>query len=304
MLDVRKLQVLRAVVTSGSVSAAATNLGCTPSAVSQQIAALQRQAGMALLEKEGRGVRPTAAGRLLTEHATEIMTKLTEAETALADLRAGRTGRLRVRSFATAGAAFLPPAVAAFRREHPTVQLDLRLTEPDEPLSEVLSGRADIAITVIPDDSVAPGVTLLHLLDDPFRVVLPRGHRLAHQPVISMSELAGEQWVDSNAVQSACRQVVIDAFACAGIMPSVALTADDYPTTQGFVAADLGFGLIPDLGLGSVHPGVVVRRLRNPEPVRHIHVAVGDGRVGQPAADGFVRALVAAAGHTPANPWT
>jgi DNA-binding transcriptional LysR family regulator len=200
--------------------------------------------------------------------------------------------------FATAGAAFLPSAVAAFRREHPIVQLDLRLTEPKDPLAEVVAGRADIAITVVTAEPVAAGVRLVHLIDDPFRVVLPRGHRLVRKRVVTMSELAEEQWVDSDAVQGPCRQVVMDALACAGITPSVAVAADDYPTTQGFVAAGLGVALIPELGLGSPHPGVVVRRLRNPEPVRRIHVAVREALVGQPAADGFVRLLAAAAGRT------
>src|SRR3954463_4855984 len=112
MLDVRRMQVLRAVVTSGSITAAATNLGYTPSAISQQVGALEKQAGMAPLEGVGRGVRPTEAGRLLTEHAAGITDRLVEAESALADLRAGRTGRLRVRYFATAGGAARPPARA------------------------------------------------------------------------------------------------------------------------------------------------------------------------------------------------
>src|SRR4051812_19474935 len=119
MLDVRRMQVLRAVVTSGSITAAAANLGYTPSAVSQQVAALERQAGIPLLERVGRGVRPTAAGALLTEHAAIIGRHVADAELAIADLRAGRTGRLAVRYFATAGDTLIPPALAALRREHP-----------------------------------------------------------------------------------------------------------------------------------------------------------------------------------------
>src|SRR5688572_26715356 len=99
MLDVRRMRVLLAVVSTGSVSSAAANLGYTPSAISQQISVLEREAGLALLQKSGRGVRPTAAGRLLAEHAAVITNKLAEAETALADLRAGRTGRMRVTYF-------------------------------------------------------------------------------------------------------------------------------------------------------------------------------------------------------------
>ncbi|HWO61858.1 MAG TPA: LysR family transcriptional regulator, partial [Umezawaea sp.] len=175
MLDVRRMQVLRAVVTSGSITAAATNLGYTPSAISQQVGALEKQVGMALLERVGRGVRPTEAGKLLTEHAAGITDRLVEAESALADLRAGRTGRLRVRYFATAGAALVPPAVARFRAEHPSVKLDLKLTEPLDPMLEIVAGRADVAIVVHPRNAeAAPGVHLVHLLDDPYLAVLPR----------------------------------------------------------------------------------------------------------------------------------
>ena len=134
MLDVRRMQVLRAVVTSGSITAAAANLGYTPSAVSQQVAALERETGIALLERVGRGIRPTAAGSLLTEHAAIIGKHLAEAEVALNDLRAGRIGRISIRYFATAGRTLVPPAVANLRAEHPGVRVDLKLTEPDDPM--------------------------------------------------------------------------------------------------------------------------------------------------------------------------
>jgi DNA-binding transcriptional LysR family regulator len=157
MLDVRRLRVLRSVVTSGSISAAAANLGYTPSAISQQIAALEKEARMPLLEKAGRGVRPTPAGRLLAEHAAGIMHRLTEAETALADLRAGRTGRLRVHYFATAGAALVPRAVATFRDRHPGVRLDLRLGQPPYLTDEGGAGTTDIELVVLPPSPAGGG---------------------------------------------------------------------------------------------------------------------------------------------------
>lgn len=174
------MQVLRAVVGCGSVTAAAARLGYTPSAVSQQVGALEKEAGTALLERVGRGVRPTAAGLLLTEYADAIGRQVAEAETALADLVAGRTGRLTVRYFATAGAALVAPAVARLRAEHPGVQLELKLTGPDDPLPEVKEGRADVAL-VVGASGVSgasgghEGVRLVKLLDDPYLAVLPKG---------------------------------------------------------------------------------------------------------------------------------
>jgi DNA-binding transcriptional LysR family regulator len=295
MLDVRRLQILRAVVTSGSVTAAAANLGYTPSAISQQVTALEKQAGTALLERVGRGVRPTAAGRLLTEHAATISKHVAEAETALADLRAGRTGRLLVRYFATAGAALVPPALARFRAEHPGVQVDLKLIDPHDPLPEVEQGRADLAIVVRPRERVRGDVHLVHLADDPYRAVLPRAHRLAAQRVIDLADLADEPWVGSEGTANPCLEIVLDACAAAGFTPNVVVESEDYATAQGFVAAGLGVSLIPRMGLGARHPDLVVRRVAKPEPARAIYAAVRETSLELPALSGLLDALRSAA---------
>jgi len=287
--------MLRAVVSSGSVTAAAENLGYTPSAVSQQVAALERQTGVPLLERVGRGVRPTAAGRLLTEHADVISRNLAEAETALADLRAGRTGTLSVRYFATAGAALVPPAVARLRAEFPGVQLDLKLIDPQDPLPEVERGDADLAIVVRGDSTPpSPAVRLVHLLDDPMRAVLPRGHRLAAKRVIDLAELAEEPWICNERVPGTCMDVVLDACGAAGFSPNFTVLAEDYATARGFVAAGLGVSLIPQLGIEG-GGAVVVRRVRRPEPVRSIYAAVRATAHPSAALDGLIEALRAAA---------
>jgi DNA-binding transcriptional LysR family regulator len=290
MLDVRRMQVLRAVVTSGSVTAAATNLGYTPSAISQQVAALERQAGLPLLERVGRGVRPTAAGRLLTEHAAIIGKHVAEAETALADLRAGRTGRLAIRYFATAGAALVPPALARVRAEHPGVQVDLKLIDPQDPLPEVEQGHADLAIVVSPRQ-VRDGIRTVHLLDDPYHAVLPKGHPLAAKRVLDLTDLAEEPWVNNELSAGPCLEKMLEACAAAGFSPNFVVESDDYATAQGFVAAGLGVTLIPRMGLGNRHPGVVVRRVRNPEPIRAIFAAVRETSLAQPALADLVAAL-------------
>ncbi|WP_035793642.1 LysR family transcriptional regulator [Kitasatospora mediocidica] len=295
MLDVRRMQLLRAVVTSGSVTAAARNLGYTPSAVSQQMAALEKEAGIALLERNGRGVRPTDAGTLLTEYAAVIGRHLAEAETALADLRSGRTGRLAVHYFATAGATLVAPALAELRREHPGVQVELKLADADDPLPEVRRGRADLALVVRTRDRLpVDGIRFVHLLDDGYRAVLPQGHRLAAKRVIDLSELADEPWVGSER-SGPCLDAIVDACAAAGFSPDFAVEGEDYATAQGFVAAGLGVSLVPGLGLGSRHPGVAVRRLRNPEPVRAIYAAVRSSAAAQPALDSLLAALRTAA---------
>ncbi|TWE24068.1 DNA-binding transcriptional LysR family regulator [Prauserella muralis] len=287
----RRMQVLRAVVTSGSISAAARNLGYTPSAISQQLSALEREAGTVLLERAGRGVRPTPAGSLLSEHAELLSTQLAKAEAALADLKNGRTGRLAIRYFATAGAALVPPAVAVLRRELPGLQIDLKLVEPDDPLPEVESGDADVAIIVFPRSRPpAKGIEVVHLLDDPYRAVLPKGHPLARKRVLDLADLADEPWVGNKWPPGPCREIILQGCGAAGFAPNFVVESEDYPTAQGFVAAGLGVSLIPELALGSPHPGVAVRRVRRPAPVRGIHAAVAAHARDNPA----VRTLLAA----------
>ncbi|WP_406009341.1 LysR family transcriptional regulator [Streptomyces sp. NBC_00637] len=295
MLDVRRMQVLRAVVGNGSVTGAAAALGYTPSAVSQQIAALEKEAGAALLERVGRGVRPTAAGLLLTEYADAIGRQVAEAETALADLLAGRTGRLVVRYFATAGAGLVAPAVARLREAHPDVRIELKLTaDPADPLAEVREGRADLALRVSREGRQDAGVRLLHLLDDPYLAVLPRGHRLAGRRSVRLAELAEEAFVGSE-WPGPCLDAQLDACAAVGFRPRFVVQSEDYVTAQGFVAAGLGVGLVPRLGLGSRHPGVVVREVRDPAPVRAIQAVVRETAPPQPALDAFIDALRGAA---------
>ncbi len=199
MLDVRRMQVLRAVVSSGSVTAAAAHLGYTPSAVSQQVAALEKEAGIALLERVGRGVRPTAAGRLLTGHAAVIGQQR----------RGGRdrTGRSAGRPDGPAGGALLRlgrarpcwrPPWPGSGGAHPGVTVDLKLTDPETPARRGAGRRRPDHRGPPPGaTSRRPGVGVVRLLDDAYQAVLPAGHRLADQRVLDLADLAGEPWVGS-----------------------------------------------------------------------------------------------------------
>ncbi|MFH8804579.1 LysR family transcriptional regulator [Streptomyces sp. NPDC017936] len=291
MLDVRRMQVLRAVITSGSVTAAAAHLGYTPSAISQQISALEKETGMTLLRRAGRGVAPTAAGLLLTRYTAVISQHLAEAETALADLRAGRAGRLALRYFASVGPTLLAPALARVRHEHPGVAIDPKLADPDEALSEVDRGDADLAVVVRrPTEAHHQGIRVIHLLDDAYQAVLPVGHPLAAERVVDLADLAGEPWVGSEP-PGPCLAPVIDACAAAGFSPDFVAQSEDYATAQGFVAAGLGVSLVPRLGLSARHPGVVIRRVRRPEPIRTIHVVIRESSLEQPALRTLLDAL-------------
>ncbi|SFS42762.1 LysR family transcriptional regulator [Saccharopolyspora flava] len=284
MLDVRRMQVLRAVVTSGSVSAAASNLGFTPSAISQQLATLEKEAGTPLLEKAGRGLRPTPAGTLLAERAGRIADLLGETEAELADIRAGRTGLLRLRFFTTAAVGLIPQAVAKFRAEHPEVQLDLQLQE-EGLLDDVAAGESDLAVVVL-GASVPElrGVRFVHLADDPYRLVLPASHPQADQASVDMAKLAHDSWVNSAVTDGGiCSRLLEDAYASAGFTPRVVVETDSTYSAQSFVAAGMGIALVPRLGLEVVHPGVEICEITKPAPTRRLHLAVREAVADLPA---------------------
>ncbi|MEV0808211.1 LysR family transcriptional regulator [Micromonospora sp. NPDC050200] len=291
MLDPRRLHLLRTVVTTGSVSAAARDLGFTPSAVSQQLGLLEKEAGITLLERNGRGVRPTEAGRLLSRYAEAIDAQVAAAEAALADLRAGVTGRLAVRYFASVGAALVAPALATLRRDHPGVRVDLKLTDPADPLREVRDGNGDLALVVRPREQAATdGLRFTHLRDDPYLALLPAGHRLGGRRALDLADLAADPWVGSEQ-PGPCQDAILVACGRAGFTPRFVVQSEDYATAQGFVAAGLGIALVPRLGLPARSPGVVVRRIHEPEPVRTIWAATRGTAPATPALTGLLAAL-------------
>ena len=181
MLDVRRLRVLREVALRGSFSAAAEALTYSQSAVSQQIAALEREAGTRLVERNGRGIRLTDAGRALVRRADAILVELAAADAELQAIAGLRGGRVRVSTFASAATALLPAAVTAFRAAHPAVQVELSLVEAtEEAIGGLRTGRADLVLVARPAGEPPTDQVEAHrLLEDPMLAVLPGGHRLA-----------------------------------------------------------------------------------------------------------------------------
>src|SRR3954452_21492904 len=181
MLDVRRMRVLREVSRRGSFSAAAESLAYTQSAISQQIAALEREAGTKLVERNARGVRLTDAGRVVVDHADAILARLADAEAELEAIAGLRGGRLRLVAFPSAGATIMPEAIARFRDRHPAVELTLEPAAAEPSLVKARAGEGGVALNTAPgspppQDEV---VERMHLLDDPMYVALPTGHPLA-----------------------------------------------------------------------------------------------------------------------------
>ena len=281
MLDVRRLRVLREVSLRGSFSAAAEALAYSQSAVSQQIAALEREAGTRLVERHGRGVRLTDAGQALVRRADAILAELAAADAELAAIAGLRGGRVRVSTFASAATALLPAAVAAFRARHPEVQVELSLVEATaEAVDGVRAGRADLALLAQPVDQPLPDLVAAHrLFQDPMLVVLPAGHPLARRPALALGDLAGEPWVLGGGPGCSDRDTVVRACHAAGFEPraTVDFPTDDYHATQGMVAAGAGITLLPRLALTVPRDGLVVRPLAGDGPSRLVVAAVRHG---------------------------
>jgi DNA-binding transcriptional LysR family regulator len=276
MLDVRRLRVLSEVAARGSFSAAADALTLTQSAVSQHISALEREVGLPLIERGTRPVELTEAGYALTRHATGIFARLDGAEQELGEIAGRRHGRLRFGTFPTALATLVPPAFAAFRRDHPEVTLTVVDDHLHRLIPRLEAGELDLALIydheAIPDIG-ARDLERIPLLDDVFRAVLPAGHRLARRRrKLELSELSGEPWI-GGAPTSAWYRIAIDACRRAGFTPQADFASDDHIAVQALVAAGLGVSVIPGLAVVHPLPGLAVRKLGSGAPRRHISAA-------------------------------
>ena len=292
MLSLSRLRVLQEVVARGSFSAAAESLSYTQSAVSQAIARLESETGAPLVVRDRRGVRPTAAGRTLIEHAPTIFAQVQAAEDDLAALLGVRGGKLRVASFPSAGATLMPLAVATFRERHPDVTLTLAEGEPEEIAPRLRGGDFDLALLFeFPGVEEPPtvGLRAFSLLEDAMHVALPSDHPLATKRALALPDLHNEDWVQTSA-ESPCARHVVRSCIAAGFEPRVSFESDDYETVQGLVAAGVGVALIPTLALTHVHPGVVVRGLAPRSPARKV-VAATPSAGAAPAADAMVTVL-------------
>ncbi len=270
-MDVGRLRVLRAVVAKGSIRAAAAALDYTPSAVSQQLAALQRETGLRLIDRVGRGVEPTAAGRALAAESEALFQELSRLDGLTRDLREGRTGSLSIGYFASAGAAWLPEVVTVLRREFPELRLDLRWTEVlDDPL-----GDLDVNVFVERRDTQPPTAAVVHpLVDDSYVVVLQEDDPLAMRGDVPLAELADRPWIDNDLDHGACREVLLVACAEVGFSPRFSVEMHDYRTAIPFVTSGIGITVLPRLALGELPAGLTSRPVVSPTPVRHISVAV------------------------------
>ncbi|GLW05267.1 LysR family transcriptional regulator [Microtetraspora sp. NBRC 13810] len=288
MLDVVRLRVLEAVARTRSVTAAARELHYSQPSVSHHLARLEAETGAKLVQRAGRGIRLTEAGRLLAERAKEILGRLDAAEHELATHVGLRSGRVRLAAFPSAFGTFVPGAAVRLAAEHPGLALQLSEAEPPEALRMLRAGYVDVAVIFRYDDTAPEenGTRAIPLLDDPSHLVTPSG--------VPPGDLAGHaagRWI---AGCDRCRSHLLDLCAASGFEPDIAFTTDDYVAVQAMVAAGMGVTVLPGLALAAHrHPAVTSAEL--PGSTRQVLAVVYGEPPDPPGTAALLSALVASA---------
>jgi len=272
MLGVWRLQLLREISRRGSIKAAAEAMSITPSAVSQQLAILEREAGVPLLEKSGRRVRLTDAAALLVRHADTITGAIAAAEADLASMQQFVTGTLRVSAFPTAARAVLPPVMTALSRQHPALRVTLRDLEAAESLTALQMDEIDLAIVDEYDEPARVsdgGLEFCEFMRDPLYLALPpegssapgvaAGPALASGAAVRISDFRDAFWI-MDTEDSHLGQVILRACRSSGFEPHVRSNCKDFSVIISLVEAGLGVGVLPGLAIhdrpvrASIHP--------------------------------------------------
>jgi DNA-binding transcriptional LysR family regulator len=286
-VNLTRLRMLSEVAARGSFRAAAFALDYTPSAISQQIALLERETGMPLVRRGPRGAALTDAGALLVRHADVALGELAKARHALDALAGNGGARLRVAAFPTATATIVALAARSFAAAHPEWTVQVVDAEPDAARGLLAAGEVDAAVVY----AFEPGEAGSLIGEDPLLLCLPAGHPLAARAEVDIADLAGEEWVGGDGCPSV--PALVELCRAAGFTPTFSpLQTHDYNAMQGLVATHGLFGLIPTLALSARRPDVAIRRLRPVPRARTLRYAVGDAS--HPAAERFLDDLRAA----------
>lgn len=292
MLNVNRMRVLREVATRGSIAAAAEALYLSPSAVSQQMSTLEREAGVELLERVGRGVRLTPAGERLVAYTERVLAVLEEAQADVDAVAHGVAGRVHTSAFPTAARALLVPALARIKAAYPRLQLSMVDLEPEDGIPLLRVGELDILLTyefeMLPPRE-QPGLERVPLMSEPMAVALPTSHPLAAGPV-RVADLADEQWIVGRD-GSSFLDVQVRVSNAAGYEPKVDLHSNDYQVILAAVEAGLGVALVPPMARFADYPGVAFRQPADMEIRRHIVALIRKGSRKSPAVAAAIDAI-------------
>ncbi|WP_312677931.1 LysR family transcriptional regulator [Microbacterium sp.] len=277
-LDVQTLRIVRAIADTGSITGAAATLGFSQPAISQHLRRLEARLGVAIVERVGRGIRLTEAGRVLARHAPAVTLAVDAAAEELAQLRGLRTGVVRLVAFPSASPVVVPRLIAALAAAHPGLSVTYLEAEPPEAVEAVREDRADIALTFSypgdrddPHRTSARGLTVRSAGRDDLMLVLPAGHAA----VRDVGELSGETWI---AGCPRCRGHLLELCGRAGFTPRIGYETDNYVAVEGLVAQGIGVATLPRMALESfpLLPGIVTAPLPAAE-ARRLHVVTAQG---------------------------
>lgn len=301
MHDLRRLRAFYEVAERGSFSAAALELGYAQSVVSHHLAALEAEHGITLIDRTSRPVRLTPAGERLRSHAVEVLGCVAAAEDTLRSLAGVQTGTLRLGAFSTACTTFVPQAMARFESAHPRVEVNLEQLEPADALRRVRAGDIDLAVSFSHRPATAPvdddALDWLHLGDDPFRLVLPPGHRLVRRQRLRLADLARERFCapPRQGAGVTYREMLDQLCAEGGFEPTIAYTIADVTVARALVAAGLGIAIMGGHTIPRGDTTVSFRPLPGPKaPARTINAVWLRGRR-VPAVDRMLPLLTEAA---------
>jgi DNA-binding transcriptional LysR family regulator len=298
MIEARRLHILRAVADHRTVTAAAAALYLTPSAVSQQLTALEQETGHRLVERGAKGVRLTPAGEILLTHTNAVLAQLERAEAELAAYSSGAAGTVTVAAFATGIGLVVGPALTRLARTAPGIRIRVQDAEGDASLPMVLDRQVDVAVAV--EYRGAPGaddarLTRVPLYAEPFDAVLPAGHRLAASDRVPLAELAKDTWIGPFP-GNPCHDVVVLACEHAGFQPRVEHSSDDFRAVVALASAGAGVALVPRSALrGMDLSDAVVRPVDGVAPTRRVFAAVRCGAEEHPLIRPVLEALGEAA---------
>jgi DNA-binding transcriptional LysR family regulator len=293
MIELRRLRALRELANRGTIAAAADALYLTPSAVSQQLAALELQVGQPLLIPSGRTVRLTPAAEAVLGHADAVFSELERMDATLAALAGGELGRVRIGAFATAIVGLVVPSVGLLRERAPGVELAVQDLESPEVFHLLARGDLDLAISMESDSAPRHDderFTRTPLMRDLLDVALPHDHPLARGAAVPLAALAAEPFVAPPRGWS-CEDVIRVGCAAAGFSPAVAHRSADWTAVMALVGAGLGVACVPRLAQDEPPPGVAIRAIAGEPPCRHLFIACRRGAEEHPALLAVIEAL-------------
>jgi len=293
MLDIRRLRLLLELERRGTITAAARAVNYTPSAVSQQLTALEREAGVALLERDGRRVRLTPAARVLTRRTDQIISDLEAAEMELAAGRVEPRGSVIAGAFPTAAERLLIPALAAVVKRYAAIEPAIRQVLPEEGIELLRSGELDVLVAKAYDHVPAPrsgGLERHHLLSEELLVALPVDHPLAGRP-LALAELEEEKWIAGEPA-TVFGEVVRQACLVAGYEPQIVHRAEEVAVQLALVSGGAGVALVPRLGCSPPVAGVSLSPITRPRLERHVFALVRRGAERRPEIRTVLEALI------------